>query len=158
MACVYDGGVVLGADTRVSTGIYVSNRASDKIAVLADSTVMCRSGSAADTEAVAGIVRYHVEQIGMERDDPPDVKTVAQIANQVPSALKGLALFLFCFVCPTPVCTTKTRHSCLCFCVFVESLAEMLLLHSCLLPLPFLARRSTTKTRGPTAVTAWVRT
>jgi 20S proteasome alpha/beta subunit len=27
VACVYDGGVVLGADTRVSTGIYVSNRA-----------------------------------------------------------------------------------------------------------------------------------
>ena len=83
VACVYDGGVVLGADTRVSTGIYVSNRASDKMAVLADTTVMCRSGSAADTEAVAGIVRYHVEQIGMERDDAPDVKTVAQIANQV---------------------------------------------------------------------------
>ena len=44
VACVYDGGVVLGADTRVSTGIYVSNRASDKMTVLADSTVMCRSG------------------------------------------------------------------------------------------------------------------
>ena len=84
VACVYDGGVVLGADTRVSTGIYVSNRASDKMTVLADRAVMCRSGSAADTEAVAGIVRYHVEQISMERDDPPDVKTVAQIANQVP--------------------------------------------------------------------------
>ena len=83
VACVYDGGVVLGADSRVSTGIYVSNRASDKMAVLADTTVMCRSGSAADTEAVAGIVRYHVEQIGMERDEAPDVKTVAQICNQV---------------------------------------------------------------------------
>ena len=83
VACVYDGGVVLGADTRVSTGIYVSNRASDKMTVLADSTVMCRSGSAADTEAVAKIVRYHVEQIGMERDSPLDVKTVAQISNQI---------------------------------------------------------------------------
>ena len=51
--------------------------------VLADSTVMCRSGSAADTEAVAKIVRYHVEQIGMERDSPLDVKTVAQISNQI---------------------------------------------------------------------------
>jgi 20S proteasome subunit beta 1 len=83
VACVYDGGVVLGADTRVSTGIYVSNRASDKMTVLADSTVMCRSGSAADTEAVAKIVRYHVEQIGMERDSPLDVKTVARISNQI---------------------------------------------------------------------------
>jgi 20S proteasome subunit beta 1 len=54
------------------------------MAVLADTSVMCRSGSAADTEAVAGIVRYHVEQIAIERDDSPDVKTVAKIANQVP--------------------------------------------------------------------------
>ena len=64
VACVYDGGVVLGADTRVSTGICVSNRASDKMTVLEDTTVMCRSGSAADTEAIASFVRYHVEQIG----------------------------------------------------------------------------------------------
>mmetsp|Transcript_5545 Transcript_5545/g.8595 ORF Transcript_5545/g.8595 Transcript_5545/m.8595 type:complete len:237 (-) Transcript_5545:470-1180(-) len=89
VACVYDGGVVLGADTRVSTGIYVSNRASDKMAVLADTSVMCRSGSAADTEAVAGIVRYHVEQIAIERDDSPDVKTVAKIANQINYQNKG---------------------------------------------------------------------
>jgi len=90
VACVYDGGVVLGADTRVSTGIYVSNRASDKMATLADTTIMCRSGSAADTEAVAGIVRYHVEQIVMEKDGgAPDVKTVAQIANQINYQNKG---------------------------------------------------------------------
>ena len=84
VACVYDGGVVLGADTRVSTGIYISNRASDKMTALSDSSIMCRSGSAADTEAVAGFVRYHIEQIVMEKDAQPDVKTVAQICNQVP--------------------------------------------------------------------------
>ena len=89
VACVYDGGVVLGADTRVSTGIYVSNRASDKMTVLEDTTVMCRSGSAADTEAVASFVRYHVEQIGMERNGPLDVKTVARIANQINYQNKG---------------------------------------------------------------------
>jgi 20S proteasome alpha/beta subunit len=57
------------------------------MAALSDSAIMCRSGSAADTEAVAGIVSYHVEQISMERDGTPDVKTVAQIANQVPSRI-----------------------------------------------------------------------
>ena len=77
------------ADTRVSTGIYVSNRASDKMTVLEDTTVMCRSGSAADTEAIASFVRYHVEQIGMERNGPLDVRTVARIANQINYQNKG---------------------------------------------------------------------
>jgi len=36
MAVAYEGGVVLGADSRVSTGTYVSNRASNKIAELTD--------------------------------------------------------------------------------------------------------------------------
>lgn len=53
VAVEYDGGVVLGADSRVSTGTYVSNRASDKITPLSDSVFLLRSGSAADTQAVS---------------------------------------------------------------------------------------------------------
>ena len=53
VAVTFDGGVVLGADSRVSTGNYVSNRASDKITCLADNVYMLRSGSAADTQAIA---------------------------------------------------------------------------------------------------------
>jgi 20S proteasome alpha/beta subunit len=45
MACQYDGGVVLGADSRTSTGNYVANRASDKITMVTDNVWMCRSGS-----------------------------------------------------------------------------------------------------------------
>jgi 20S proteasome subunit beta 1 len=45
MACQYDGGVVLGADSRTSTGTYVANRASDKITMVTDNVWMCRSGS-----------------------------------------------------------------------------------------------------------------
>ena len=53
VAIQYDGGVVLGADSRVSTGIYISNRASDKITPLAEFVYLLRSGSAADTQAVS---------------------------------------------------------------------------------------------------------
>ena len=53
VAVSFDGGVVLGADSRVSTGNYVSNRASDKITSLAGNVYMLRSGSAADTQAIA---------------------------------------------------------------------------------------------------------
>ncbi|KAE8772869.1 Proteasome subunit beta type-6 [Hordeum vulgare] len=41
----YDGGVVLAADSRTSTGMYVANRASDKISQLTDNVYVCRSGS-----------------------------------------------------------------------------------------------------------------
>lgn len=53
VACVYSDGVVIGADSRVSTGTYISNRASNKITPLADNVYLLRSGSAADTQAVA---------------------------------------------------------------------------------------------------------
>jgi 20S proteasome subunit beta 1 len=48
----FPGGVVLGCDSRVSTGAYVSNRASDKLHPLADAVWMLRSGSAADCQAI----------------------------------------------------------------------------------------------------------
>ena len=53
VACVFNGGVALGADGRVSTGQYISNRASNKIAPLSDSTFLLRSGSAADTQIIS---------------------------------------------------------------------------------------------------------
>lgn len=53
VAALYDGGVVIAADSRVSTGTYVSNRASDKITPLWDNVYLLRSGSAADTQVVS---------------------------------------------------------------------------------------------------------
>ena len=53
MAVAFDGGIVIGADSRVSTGIYISNRASDKLTALSDKVYLGRSGSAADTQLVA---------------------------------------------------------------------------------------------------------
>ncbi|PWA81852.1 hypothetical protein CTI12_AA183590 [Artemisia annua] len=38
----YNGGVILGADSRNSTGLYVANRASDKITQLTDNVYICR--------------------------------------------------------------------------------------------------------------------
>ncbi len=52
VACTFKGGVVVGADGRVSTGNYISNRASNKITRLTDNVYLLRSGSAADTQAV----------------------------------------------------------------------------------------------------------
>jgi hypothetical protein len=44
MAVEYDGGVIMGADSRTSTGSYIANRVSDKITFVHDKIYVCRSG------------------------------------------------------------------------------------------------------------------
>lgn len=51
MAVSFAGGVVMGADSRTTTGSYIANRTSDKITFVHDRVACCRSGSAADTQA-----------------------------------------------------------------------------------------------------------
>ncbi|KAJ6641689.1 Proteasome subunit beta type-6 [Pseudolycoriella hygida] len=70
MAVEFDGGVVIGADSRTSTGSYIASRLTDKLYQVTDKIYCCRSGSAADTQAIADIVRYsmnyHENQTGCE--------------------------------------------------------------------------------------------
>jgi 20S proteasome subunit beta 1 len=58
MAVEFDGGVIIGADSRTSSGTYVANRVTDKLTRITDKIYCCRSGSAADTQAIADIVSY----------------------------------------------------------------------------------------------------
>ncbi|CAE7949908.1 PSMB6 [Symbiodinium sp. KB8] len=138
MAVRYDGGVVLGADSRTSTGaswgsvaaawcgwrfagfvshlacfvrppagIYVANRVSDKLTAVHDRIYCCRSGSAADTQAVSDYVRrflaehacvlaFHAGQprrssqrclrppfCRMDKGSLPTVKTAANLFKQI---------------------------------------------------------------------------
>lgn len=55
--------VILGADSRVSTGTYIANRTSDKIVQLSAHIFACRSGSAADTQAITDYVRYYLSSL-----------------------------------------------------------------------------------------------
>ena len=66
VACCYNGRVVLGADSRTSAGSYVVNRAARKITRLSDRICVCRSGSAADTQALAQIARLHLQLYAQE--------------------------------------------------------------------------------------------
>jgi 20S proteasome subunit beta 1 len=59
MAVAFEGGVVLGADSRTTTGAYIANRVTDKLTHVHDRIYCCRSGSAADTQAIADIVHYY---------------------------------------------------------------------------------------------------
>lgn len=79
MAVAYDGGVVLGADSRTSTGTYVANRVSDKLTPIHDRVYCCRSGSAADTQALSDYVRHFVASHAVECDGLPKVKAVGNL-------------------------------------------------------------------------------
>lgn len=76
-------GVVLGADSRVSTGTYVANRVSDKIAQMSDHIFACRSGSAADTQALTDYVKFYLQQLSVETGRPPRVKTAAHLMQRL---------------------------------------------------------------------------
>eukprot|EP00897_Mesotaenium_endlicherianum_P002750 jgi/Mesen1/2502/ME000159S01616 len=83
VAASYNGGVILGADSRTTTGTYVSNRCSDKITALTDNVFICRSGSAADTQLISDYVRYFTHQHVIELGAPATVKTVANLTKML---------------------------------------------------------------------------
>jgi len=79
VAVEFDGGVVIGADSRASTGAYVSNRVTDKLTRITDHIYCCRSGSSADTQAISDIVNYHLEFHEVELGEAPEVKAAATV-------------------------------------------------------------------------------
>jgi len=79
MAVEFNGGVVLGADSRTTTGAYVANRVTDKLTRITDKIYCCRSGSAADTQAIADIVNYHLEFHEIQTGEEPAVKSAAVV-------------------------------------------------------------------------------
>jgi 20S proteasome subunit beta 1 len=83
MAVEFDGGVVMGADSRTSTGQYIANRVSDKITAISDRIYVCRSGSAADTQAVSDFVRYYLDMHEMELGEMPSVNTAASLVQRM---------------------------------------------------------------------------
>ncbi|XP_075345791.1 proteasome subunit beta type-6-like, partial [Mycteria americana] len=82
MAVEFDGGVVIGADSRTTAGTYVANRVTDKLTPVHDRIFCCRSGSAADTQAVADAVAYQLAFHSVELEEPPRVRTAARLFQQ----------------------------------------------------------------------------
>jgi len=79
IAVEFKGGVVIGADTRTTTGAYIANRVTDKLTRVTDRIYCCRSGSAADTQAIADMVNYHLEFRQIETGEEPLVKSAAVV-------------------------------------------------------------------------------
>ncbi|KAK1450542.1 proteasome component PRE3 [Colletotrichum paranaense] len=83
MAVTFKDGVILGADSRTTTGAYIANRVTDKLTQVHDTIWCCRSGSAADTQAVADIVQYQLGLYAMRNGKPPMTQTAAAIFQEV---------------------------------------------------------------------------
>ncbi|XP_030765694.1 proteasome subunit beta type-6 [Sitophilus oryzae] len=83
MAAEFDNGVIIGADSRSTTGAYIANRVADKLTRITDRIYCCRSGSAADTQAIADIVSYHLEFHGMELGGDPLVEIGANVFKEL---------------------------------------------------------------------------
>merc|ERR1712157_434899 len=83
MAVEYDGGVVIGADSRTSSGSYVANRVTDKLTKITDRIYCCRSGSAADTQAIADYVKLYLDMHTSEKGERATTKTAARVFQQM---------------------------------------------------------------------------
>lgn len=83
MAITFSAGVILGADSRTTTGAYIANRVTDKLTQVHDTIWCCRSGSAADTQAVADIVQYHLGMYGVQNGEAPSTQTAAALFQEL---------------------------------------------------------------------------
>lgn len=79
MAVEFDGGVVLGADSRTTTGAFIANRVTNKITPIADRIFCCRSGSAADTQMISDYVRYNLEIYSLQTGEAPSAAVAARL-------------------------------------------------------------------------------
>ncbi|KAK9452375.1 nucleophile aminohydrolase [Limtongia smithiae] len=82
MAVTFADGVILGADSRTTTGAFIANRVTDKLTQVHDTIWCCRSGSAADTQAVADIVKYHLQMYTVI-NEPPTTRVAAAVFQQL---------------------------------------------------------------------------
>lgn len=83
MAINFKDGVILGADSRTTTGAYIANRVTDKLTQVHDTIWCCRSGSAADTQAVADIVSYHLNMYGIVNNEAPSTQVAASLFQEL---------------------------------------------------------------------------
>lgn len=81
MAVEFADGVVMAADSRTSMGSYVANRVSRKITKVHERIYVCRSGSAADTQALTNFVQHYLNMHAVTLKDPtrPKVNTCASL-------------------------------------------------------------------------------
>ncbi|XP_029441878.1 proteasome subunit beta type-9-like [Rhinatrema bivittatum] len=83
IAVEFDGGVIVGSDSRVSAGEAVTNRVFNKLSPLHDRIYCALSGSAADAQAVADMVSYYLDLHSVDMEESPLVLAAANLVKGV---------------------------------------------------------------------------
>ncbi|KAL1230727.1 Protein RFT1 [Trichinella spiralis] len=83
VACEFEHGVIIAADTRTSSGSLVVSRVSNKISPVSEYICCMRSGSSADTQAVADIAKYQISVYEMEHKCSIPVSIAAEIFRSI---------------------------------------------------------------------------
>lgn len=60
-----------------------ANRVTDKLTHIADRIYCCRSGSAADTQAVADIVTYYLAMFSVQHETQPSVEVASTLFSDI---------------------------------------------------------------------------
>jgi len=89
MAIACTDGVVLGADSRTTRGVYVMSRISDKIEPIHHRIFCLRSGASAHTQALSRYVRHYLQQQAIEENKLPLVSTAAKLFASMSYANKN---------------------------------------------------------------------
>jgi len=80
---IFDGGVVLGADTRATEGDTVADKNCEKIHYIADNIWCCGAGTSADTESTTGLIASQLELHRMATGKQPRVVTACTMLKRM---------------------------------------------------------------------------
>ncbi|AFN83949.1 proteasome subunit beta type-6 [Encephalitozoon romaleae SJ-2008] len=94
IAIKYDGGVLIGADSRTSMGTYIPSRVTDKLTQITNKIFVCRSGSSADTQMISEYLKMYLNMYSRLESSVPSVHRAATLASKIiyenPTLLAGL--------------------------------------------------------------------
>ncbi|KAM9386183.1 proteasome 20S subunit beta 12 [Pholidichthys leucotaenia] len=84
LAAVFDGGVVIGSDSRASVGEeYVSAKTINKVIQVHDRIFCCMAGSLADAQAVIKAAKSHLSFHSVQMESPPQVIAAASVLKDL---------------------------------------------------------------------------
>jgi len=80
---VYEGGVVLGADTRATEGDTVADKNCEKIHFISDNIWCCGAGTSADTESTTALISSQLELHRMSTGKQPRTVTACTMLKRM---------------------------------------------------------------------------
>nr|ACO07455.1 Proteasome subunit beta type 9 precursor [Oncorhynchus mykiss] len=84
LAVTFNGGVIIGSDSRASIGgYYVSSKTINKLIQVHDRIFCCIAGSLADAQAVTKAAKFQISFHSIQMESPPLVKATASVLREL---------------------------------------------------------------------------